>query len=187
MAANQPLWPRRWLMTDERIGDQLWRAIERLPAGDAGIVFRHYSLAQAHRLELGRQVAGAARERNLMLAVAGSARLAEELAADLLHNPDSESWLPSSRAAHDEAQAAAASNEGAALVFVSPVYPTKSHPDRSALGGVRAAELARMANCPAIALGGMDEERFAALTSAHPGRFHGYAGIDCWLSEGIKT
>lgn len=182
MAVNQPSWPRHWLMTDERVGDRLWIAIERLPAGDGGIVFRHYSLARADRLELGRKVTNAARERQLVLAVAGSADFAEELAADLVHNPSGESGRPWSLAVHDAAQADFARSKGAELVFVSPVHPTTSHLDGRALGGARAAELARMANCPAIALGGMDEERFTALASAFPGRFHGYAGIDCWLS-----
>ena len=37
MAANQSLWPREWLMTDERIGERLWEAVDGLPPG-AGVV-----------------------------------------------------------------------------------------------------------------------------------------------------
>jgi len=181
MESNQPSWPRRWLMTDERIGERLWLAIDRLPEAEGGIVFRHYSLGAADRLRLGRKVAIAARERQLSLAVAGSARLAEQLAADLLHNPDAESALPVSIAVHDEEEAKSAHRQGAALAFIAPVHPTSSHPGGRALGLGQAAELAQMAACPAIALGGMDEERFAALANAFPGRFHGYAGIDCWV------
>jgi thiamine-phosphate pyrophosphorylase len=62
-------------------------------------------------------------------------------------------------------------------VFVSPVFPTRSHPGRAALGVDRALALAELAGCPAIALGGMSAERFAALR----GGFYGFAGIDCWL------
>ena len=40
--------PRLWMMTDERQGDALWSALERLPRG-AGVVFRHYSLPAAAR------------------------------------------------------------------------------------------------------------------------------------------
>jgi thiamine-phosphate pyrophosphorylase len=174
-------------MTDERIGARLWLAIDRLPEGDGGIVFRHYSLGETDRLQLGRQVAAAARERQLSLAVAGSAGLAEELGADLLHNPDGNSNLPVSLAVHDQAEAGAALLRGAALAFISPVYPTTSHPDRPALGEHRAAELAKLVACPAIALGGMDEERFAALSHTFPGRFYGYAAIDFWLGERLRT
>ena len=187
MAPNQPSWPRRWLMTDERVGDRLWMAIDRLPAAEGGIVFRHYSLDAADRFRLGLRVATAARERQLSLAVAGSARLAEELGADLLHNPDHEIELPISLAVHGEKEAASAVGRGAALAFIAPVYSTRSHPNAQSLGADQAAALAQLAGCPAIALGGMDEERFAALTNAFPDRFYGYAGIDCWLGDLIRT
>lgn len=180
MAANQSLWPRRWLMTDERIGDRLWEAVERLPPG-GGIVLRHYDLGDAERLDLGLRLAERAMQRNLLLAVAGSRRLAEQLGAALVHNPDILGATPCSLAVHDEAQALAAREAGAALAFIAPVFTTRSHPDRPALGIVQASELASLTGCPAIALGGMDEARFARLESARPGLFHGFAGIDCWL------
>lgn len=180
MTANQPPWPREWLMTDERLGLQLWEAVDRLPAG-AGIVFRHYSLDPAGRLELGTALARRANDRNLMLAVAGSRDLAERLGATLVHNPDGSGDLPASLAVHSEQEARTAQEMGAALVFVAPVHPTRSHPRRVVLGQTAAAQLARMAGCPAIALGGMNAERFAELDAAQPNAFHGYAGIDCWL------
>ena len=183
MAANQPPWPREWLMTDERIGDRLWDSIEMLPSG-AGIVFRHYRLADAARLEMGGRIAQLARERHLLLAVAGSVALAEQLGAALVHHPDTQGALPWSMAVHNDHQAALARSAGAALAFVAPVHATRSHPEVTVLGPERAAALAGQAGCPAIALGGMDAERFARLDAAHPGAFHGYAGIDCWLAGG---
>ena len=187
MAANQPSWPRRWLMTDERIGDQLWQAIDRLPVGDGGIVFRHHGLSDAERLQLGLKVAKFARERGLALAVSRSAELARQSAADLLHNPAGNSSLPISLAVHDEFEAEAARRRGAALAFISPIYATRSHPGAATLGPQRSAELARRVACPAIALGGMNEARFEQLAGAFPGQFHGYAGIDCWLVEPVRT
>src|SRR5690348_8595128 len=59
MQRRQPL-PRLWLMTDERQGDALWEALERLPRG-AGIVFRHYGLSAGERRRLFEQVRKAAR------------------------------------------------------------------------------------------------------------------------------
>jgi thiamine-phosphate pyrophosphorylase len=178
MAANQPLWPRRWLMTDERIGERLWEAVGRLPIG-AGIIFRHYQMSDSGRLELGMELAQRASERDLVLGVAGSRSLARRLGAALVHNPDGPGDLPASMAVHDEAEAEAARESDAALVFIAPVFPTRSHPDRPVLGIDRAAELALIAGCPAIALGGMDESRFLQLRERG---FHGFAGIDCWLT-----
>lgn len=175
MAANQPPWPREWLMTDERMGDRLWEAVDRLPVG-AGIIVRHYHLDDADRVELGLRLAERASARHLMLGVAGSRKLAERIGATLVHNPDGPGELVWSMAVHDESEALAA--KGAALVFVAPVFPTRSHPGRPALGIKRAGELAVLAGCPAIALGGMDQARFRALRERG---FHGFAGIDCWL------
>lgn len=177
MAASQPQWPRDWLMTDERMGDRLWEAIGRVPPGEGGVVFRHHGLAPELRLELGERVAELARARKLTLAVARDPVLAKRLGASLVHNPSGVVDLPFSRAVHDEREARAASEEGANLVFISPVYPTRSHPGGVTLGADRAARLAKLANCPAIALGGMTFGKFWEIGPA----FHGWGGIDAWL------
>lgn len=164
-------------MTDVRMGDQLFEAIRRLPEG-AGIVFRHGELGQSERLRLGLRVARQAARGGLVLGVAYDVALARLLGADLVHNPRRHPGLmPHSRSVHHEAEARRARSDGAAVVFVSPVFPTRSHPGRVSLGQAEAARLAQMAGGTAIALGGMDAERFATLG----GCFHGYAGIDCWL------
>jgi thiamine-phosphate pyrophosphorylase len=168
-------------MTDERLGDRLWDAVDGLPAG-GGIIFRHYSLVEADRVELGLELARRAGERGLVFGVAGSRKLAEQLGAALVHNPKGPGELPASMAVHNEAEARAAREAGAALAFIAPVFMTRSHPDRPALGADRAVELAALAGCPAIALGGMDEVRFGALGERG---FYGYAGIDCWLTRPV--
>jgi thiamine-phosphate pyrophosphorylase len=181
MAANQPPWPREWLMTDERLGERLWQAINALPTG-AGIVFRHYATPEDERARLAKLVAQLCRERRLMLAVARDVFLADSLDAQLIHNPVGDSGdLPCSMAVHDDREALAAKAADAALTFVAPIFATNSHPGAPVLGAEPAADLARLAGCPAIALGGMNAKRFAELDAAHPGVFHGYAGIDCWL------
>jgi thiamine-phosphate pyrophosphorylase len=186
MAANQPPWPREWLMTDERIGDRLWEAIEALPKG-AGVVFRHYATADEERAALAQRVAAACRNRGLTFAVAGGRALANAVGAALVHNPDRGGDLPLSLAVHDEAEARTARESGAALVFIAPIFPTHSHAGAPVLGLEKAADLAGMAGCLAIGLGGMNAERFRDLESAHPGAFHGYAGIDCWLEKLLRT
>lgn len=177
MAANQPPWPRDWLMTDERMGERLWEAIGRVPAGAGGIVFRHYSLGPSERLELGKQVVELARERKLVLAVAGDVMLAERLDAQLVHNPQDAADFPFSMAVHDKWEADTARQAGADLAFISPVFSTRSHPGAPALGAERASQLAKIAGCPAIALGGMTFGKFWELGPP----FHGWAGIDAWL------
>lgn len=172
MTPRQPL-PRRWLMTDERLGDRLFEAVQRLPEG-GGIVFRHYTLPPGERRTLFEEVKASARARRLMLLVAGSAEEAEAWGADGNH---ARGLLPATTApAHDLAEIRAAERAGAAMVFLSPVFGTRSHPGAPALGAERFAALAAATHLPVIALGGMNEHRFAELEGAY-----GWAGIDAWL------
>jgi thiamine-phosphate pyrophosphorylase len=167
MHARHPL-PRLWLMTDERQGDGLWKALERLPRG-AGVVFRHYSLGTEARRDLFEGVRSVARQKGLVLVTAG-ARLP---GADGSHNGHGEGLRTAS--AHNLHEIRRAERRGAVLVFLSPVYPTASHPSANPLGPHRFALLARQTPLPVIALGGMNEERFRSLRGAH-----GWAGVDAF-------
>ena len=180
MTSRQRPWPRAWLMTDERMGDRLWTAIDRLPGKHAGIVFRHYATPADVRITLAGRIADICHRRSLALAIAADADLARTLGADLVHKPTGPTHgLPFSRAVHSVDEAEAAKAEGAAIVFVSPVYPTTSHPDRKPLHRSLALKIAKAAGVPAIALGGMDSLKSARLEREG---FYGWAGIDAWLS-----
>ena len=170
MSARQPL-PRLWLMTDERLGDRLLRAVERLPAG-AGIVFRHYSLAEAARRALFERVREIAPGPVLL---AGAADQALAWGADGSHGRHQGA---TTAPAHDLAEIRAAEAAGAALIFLSSVFATRSHPGAAALGAEGFAALARQTSLPVVALGGMDAARAATLTGAY-----GWAGIDAWASD----
>jgi thiamine-phosphate pyrophosphorylase len=164
--------PRLWLMTDERQGEGLFEAIAHLPA-DAGIVFRHYSLPPAQRRALFNRVRDAAPGPVLL---AGPAEQAEAWGADGSHGRGRGFGLRSAPV-HDYAQIRAAERDGAALLFLSPVYPTRSHPDARPLGLARFAWLARRTTLPVIALGGMNAARGRRLASFGA---YGWAGIDAW-------
>ena len=185
MTSRHRDWPRQWLMTDERLGNRLWEAIDRLPDGQAGIVFRHYSLEAAERADLAARVGGIARERGNVFAVARDERLAKSVVADLIHNPaHPPHTLPFSQAVHSLDEADIARKAGAALVFVSPLYPTRSHPGQVAMGAELARRIAERSSAPAIALGGINAERFARLERK---AFYGWAGIDAWLGDALRT
>ena len=178
MTARHKDWPREWLMTDERMGDRLWTAIDRLSGKHAGIVFRHYATPPEIRSTLARRVAEICHRRRFALAIADE-ELARRLKADLVHNPSEMPFdLPFSRSIHSMEEAEAAKRDGASLVFVSPVHPTRSHPGQKALGKPQALRIARAAGVPAVALGGMDARKAAGLVRDG---FYGWAGIDAWL------
>ena len=151
--------PSLWLMTDERIADAtLLAAVARLPRGRAGIVFRHYRTPAAQRRALFAQVAAIARRRRLMILLGDTARTASAWKADGWHGPDNRAAcrpLIHSRAAHTIMEIKAASRSRADLLFLSPLFPTRSHPGAPALGRAGFASLARQSTLPVIALGGV--------------------------------
>ena len=63
------------------------------------------------------------------------------------------------------------------MVLLSPLYPTRSHPEWKPLPRMRAAALARLADGRLIALGGMDAKRYAKLEALG---FTGWAGISAF-------
>ncbi len=81
--------------------------------------------------------------------------------------------------AHDRREAVAAMRRGADVLFVSPVFATRSHPGAEALGARKARRIAQGLPVIAIALGGMDSRRFRTLAG-----FDGWAAIDAWRSLG---
>ena len=172
----QPL-PRLWLMTDERQGDALWNALERLPCG-AGIVFRHNRLAPTERRALFDRVRRIARRRGLVLLLAGTPQLADAWGADGSHGrgPAREGGLRSA-AVHDLAEIRAAERNGADFLFLSPVFVTRSHPGARLLGALGFGRLARRTHLPVIALGGMNARRGRRLERLGA---YGWAGIDAW-------
>lgn len=169
MPRRQPL-PRQWLTTDERLGERLWEAIDRLPRG-GGIVFRHYATPAGERRRLFAKVVRRARTRGLVV-VRGGAWCGP--GADGVHNRRGSGLRTAS--AHSRAEARAAVRQRAMAVLVSPVFATRSHPGARVLGVRGAERIARCVRVPAIALGGVDAARFALLRG-----FWGWAGIDAWL------
>lgn len=171
------IWPTKWLMTDERMGAGLWTAIRALPRG-SGVVFRHYRTEPAARRAIFAKLVPIARRKGLLLMRAGPEIGTGEAG---IHG-DLQVRRPCLRsgAAHSRREAVAAKRAGATLLFVSPVFPTRSHPGAPALGPSRAAAIGRGLGLTLIALGGMNARRFARLRGLG---FHGWAAIDAWSRD----
>jgi thiamine-phosphate pyrophosphorylase len=155
MKRRQPL-PTRWLVADERAGEQLWAAVRKLPRG-SGVLVLHRSLPKGERAALLSRLRRVARQRGLAIA--------DEAAG-------------ASARVHDLPELRRASLRRKRLLFLSPVFATRSHPGRKALPTMKAAAMIRLAPMPVLALGGMDERRFRRVERLG---FQGWAGIDAWI------
>ncbi|TPE61828.1 thiamine phosphate synthase [Sandaracinobacter neustonicus] len=179
--------PTLWLFTDERLGglhpdDPLWAALDRLPRG-SGIVFRHYGWPATERRALFAALQAHARRRHLTLIGSETAPTpgGRHLPAHARHrhrhrHPQSRGLLTA--AAHNRRELLQGFRSGADLIFLSPAFPTTSHPGAPALGPARFGLMARNAPGPVIALGGMTASRARRLK---PLGAAGFAGIDCWV------
>jgi thiamine-phosphate pyrophosphorylase len=153
--------PRQWLVTDERLDAHLLDLVASLPRG-SGILLRHHGLRPRERQRLRSRLSGIARSRGLLVvdeATGATARV------------------------HDAREIRQARLGGASLLFVSPVFGTRTHPEMRPLPRMRAAALVRLAGNAVVALGGMDERRFRVVRAMG---FQGWAGIDAWLAR-IRT
>lgn len=166
MSKGYPL-PDIWLLSDERnanaLDEVLGRARRRL-----GFVYRHYHLPpETRRAEFDR-LAKIARSQGHLTILADSAITAREWGARGIYGAPRalyprRSDLIRIATAHDLREIGRANAIAADALMLSPVFPTQSHPDAATLGPVRFRQLARHAQMPVIALGGLDEGKARRL------------------------
>lgn len=153
MHRRQTRLPRQWLIADERLGNELWPTVARLPRG-SGILLLFLDLPPRDRARLARRLRRVAQARGLVFA--------DEAGGDAAR-------------VHDIRELRQGLLRGTDLIMLSPMYPTRSHPEWPSLPRMQAAALARLAGRQLVALGGMDARRFRRLARLG---FVGWAGID---------
>ncbi|HUG45686.1 MAG TPA: thiamine phosphate synthase [Sphingomicrobium sp.] len=155
MKRRQTSLPRQWLVADHRSGDSLWRTLRRLPRG-SGVLVLYRDLPRPERSRLVSKLRRNGALRGLVIVDEAQGEAAR---------------------VHDPVEIRQAALGRSKLLFLSPIYPTSSHPDWKRLPRMRAAALVRLANAPVVALGGMESKRFKSVAVLG---FYGWAGIDAW-------
>lgn len=164
-SGDQPL-PNIWVISDARNDAALESALAALPRG-SGLVFRHYHLDEPARRARFAVLRALCHDLGHVVALAGIPAIAAQWGADGIYGPPDklgpDAGLLRLATVHDEAEIAAANRASADGVFLSPVFPTRTHPGAPHLGEARFRQLAALSDSPVIALGGMDAGRAAAL------------------------
>ena len=158
--ARHALPPLVLFTDDDRLADPL-AAARALPRGSMVVV---RSRNGARRAALTRAMVDLARTRDLIVLVAGDGALAAASGADGLHLPEARlgeaaGWRARRRfliTASVHSLAGLAKAKWVDAVFLSPVFPTTSHPGRAALTAIRANAIARTVRVPVYALGGIE-------------------------------
>jgi thiamine-phosphate pyrophosphorylase len=166
--------PKVWLMTDPRLGDDLLAIVRKLPAR-SGVVFRHYGLPATEQHRLFMAVRHICRQRGHCLILAGE----QKWPADGYHGLRRNAGTGlKSAPVHNVREIGMAKHYGVALVFLSPLYSTRSHIGARPLGMLRFSMLSALTgDIRVIALGGMTRNRAQMLKQ---NMAYGWAAIDAF-------
>ena len=157
--------------------------LERLPAGSI-VICRDYE--HEDRFGFASELRTATRARRQRLLVAGDVELARKIAADGVHLPEYQLFATRRRppvgfisaACHSRRALLRAKALGLDLALVSPVFPTRSHPDHAPLGLYRFARRAASVAIDVAALGGVTMRTAKRLA---PLRLAAVAAIDGFM------
>ena len=141
--------PQQWLIVTSD-DDRLSNAVRRLPRGSGILVLEGLDPKALRRLR------NLSRTRALTI---------------VLESPRTAGRV------HDLRELTRALLRRTPMILLSPVHRTSSHPDWDPLPTMRAASLARLTGRQAIALGGMNRKRHAAVAALG---FVGWAGISAF-------
>lgn len=183
LTGSNPRLPRLIMITDRnRQGDPAG-PVSRLPIGSA-VILRDYDAD--NRPDLARQLRKLTRAQQVLLLIAGDEALAAQAGADGLHLPEHllsdaaairrrhPGWLITA-AAHSSAALRKAQTARLDAALLSPVFPTRSHPNAPVLGPYRHRALQNTApRLPVYALGGVNTSTARQL----PPGVQGWAAID---------
>jgi 8-oxo-dGTP diphosphatase len=160
--------PSQYLITPPGLVDRsgFLRAMEAsLNAGIRLVQLRLFDLAESELLDVGREVCALAHDHQARVLLNGSPETAVAIGADGLHLSSRQLFLHNARpvatnqllaaSCHSPGDLAKAAGLGADFALLSPVLPTRSHPDADPLGWSRFAAWVEDANIPVFALGGM--------------------------------
>ncbi len=169
-ALGGPL-PALVLMTDDARLDDPLAAAHALPKGSMVVARARHGLEPLARALL---------KMRCTVLIAGDPLLAVRLGAHGIHLPEARAgeaayWcarFPDMLITASAHSLHALARDHVDAFFLSPVFETKSHPGRAALGAARANLMARQARVPVYALGGIDARKAALLSG-----FRGIAAI----------
>ncbi len=191
------VWPAAFAFTDpDRVSDPVSLAL-RLPR-DVALVFRPFGASD--RLVIGRRLRRATARRGMRLFVGADPELAVRLNADGLHLPERlierkgqiseiKRRFAISAAVHSVPAIRRARCSGVEAMVISAVFPSESPSAGRPLGPRQFAAMARLANRPCYALGGINAHRIRSLGMSRAAGFSAIGAFqaDPSASAGFKT
>ncbi len=164
--------PTMFFFTDRKKVDNVFEVVKKLPDNTA-IIIREYDLKDDDRLNFAKQIAVLARLKNLKVLVGKNWELAKKIGADGVHFSDFDHNfdIPKNRqnmlfsySCHKLESLKEAARIEVDMVFYSPIFTSKSHPDKNQVGIYKLKNFVKNSPLPVYALGGINEENINLLT-----------------------
>jgi 8-oxo-dGTP diphosphatase len=160
--------PSRYLITPPQLADPegfLHGLEASLASGVRLVQLRLFDLSESELLAIGRRACRLCQDHQARVLLNGSPEMATAIGADGLHLNSRQLFAQRARpvaatqllaaSCHSSQDLAQAALLGADFALLSPVLPTRSHPDANPLGWARFAALVDAVAMPVFALGGM--------------------------------
>ncbi len=171
--------------TDRKRCDNLGEIIKNLPKNSA-VIFREYDLSEEKRQELALEIFEICKKFGHKFLVGKSLGLAKLVNADGVHFSDLDSCKISgdkkfivSMACHSLKSVARAQNSAVDIIFLSPIFATKSHENAKILGLNILLKACKISSKPVFALGGVNENNIAKIVKC--GAF-GFGAIEALVA-----
>lgn len=155
------------------------------------MIFREYDLKSKEREILAREILAICRKENRKFIIGKNLELARKLKADGVHFSDKDhlplqifnrqNWPRKfifSFACHNFLSVLKSQQLKADMIFVSPVFATKSHPNVAPLGLRELSKIIRVSKISIFALGGVNEKNIRSLQKLGIAGF-GAIGLFC--------
>ena len=168
------------------------KAEAALAGGAPALLLRAPGMPGGPLLALAWALRGPTRERGALLLISDRVDVAAIVEADGVHLPSRGLGVAEARemlgpdalvgrSCHDREALKSAADEGADYALLSPLFPTTSHAERSALGAAAFAAAQQGIEVPVLALGGITAERISEALAAGA---HGVAAISAVFGAG---
>lgn len=161
-------------------------AIKNLPKNSA-VIFREYDLSHAKREEMAKEIVEICRQTYHRILIGKDPELAWALGADGAHFSDYDEFPAKierqknfmiTLACHNFSSVLKSQNLSIDAIFLSPIFATKSHAGKPALGLEVLKKALATSKIPVFALGGVNKKNLESLQSLG---VKGFGGIDIFL------
>ena len=157
------------------------------------VIFREYDLESKDREEVARKIIKICREKNHKILIGKDLAMARKLRADGIHFSDNDKLpiqifnrqnLPRefifSFACHNFLSVLKSHRLKADVIFISPIFITKSHPDVEPLGLMQLSKIIRISKIPIFALGGVNKQNIRILQKVGA---QGFGGVEIFNTK----